>query len=151
MAHLRNVLGDLWGRKGNKVLKVSKARTASRPKDNFRRNLHVAMLLLVVGFVIAGPAQAVLAQTSGSAPTFNATVQGESASTVEGTLANVVNYVGNVMCPIGAGLMVAATVVQAKTGKSWVPSLVTAGGLLAVSGVTRLIETMVLNGQSAVK
>jgi hypothetical protein len=151
MAHLRNVLSELWGRQGAKSQKVSKARSVSRPTDSTRRYLHMAMLLLTFGFVLTGPAQLLVAQTSGSTPTFNATVQGESASTVEGTLANVVNYVGNVICPIGAGLMVAATVVQAKNGKSWVPSLVTAGGLLGVSGVTRLIETMVQNGQSAVR
>ncbi len=107
-------------------------------------------LLFMLGAIALGPAVA-LAQSSGSTPVFNATVQGQSASTVEGTFANVVNYVGNVICPIGAALMVAATVVQVKSGKSWVPTGVTAGGLLAVSGITRLIESMVTNGQTAVK
>jgi uncharacterized membrane protein YebE (DUF533 family) len=102
------------------------------------------------GAVAIGPAMAI-AQSTGSQPTFNATVQGQSASTVEGTFGNVVNYIGNVICPVGAALMVAATLVQVKSGRGWVGSAITAGGLLAVSGITRLIESMVTNGQSALK
>lgn len=148
MTHMRNVLGSLKRRKldagGNAV---------NKPKQiDFRKMFATGALILMFGLIAIGPASAIAsAQTSGAEPTFNATVQGESASTVEGTLANVVNYVGNVICPIGAGLMVAATVVEVKRGKSWVPPAVTAGGLLAVSGITRLIESMVLNGQSAVQ
>ncbi len=107
-------------------------------------------LMFMVGAITLGPVMAI-AQTTGASPTFNATVQGQSASTVEGTFGNVVNYIGNVICPVGAALMVAATLVQVKSGKGWVGSAITAGGLLAVSGITRLIETMVTNGQSALK
>jgi hypothetical protein len=122
----------------------------TKPTPNAQRKLFCwAAFLFMLGSISLGPAMAI-AQSTGSTPVFNATVQGQSASTVEGTFANVVNYVGNVICPIGAALMVAATVVQVKNGKSWVPTGVTAGGLLAVSGITRLIESMVMNGQSAV-
>jgi uncharacterized membrane protein YebE (DUF533 family) len=107
-------------------------------------------LMFMIGAVTLGPVMAI-AQTTGSSPTFNATVQGQSASTVEGTFGNVVNYIGNVICPVGAALMVAACLVQVKSGKGWVGSAITAGGLLAVSGITRLIESMVTNGQSALK
>ena len=107
-------------------------------------------LMFMIGAVTLGPVMAI-AQTTGSSPTFNATVQGQSASTVEGTFGNVVNYIGNVICPVGAALMVAACLVQVKTGKGWVGSAITAAGLLAVSGITRLIESMVTNGQSALK
>jgi hypothetical protein len=129
----------------------NKARTMTKPTINAQRKLFCwVAFVFMLGAISLGPAMAI-AQSTGAAPVFNATVQGQSASTVEGTFANVVNYVGNVICPIGAALMVAATVVQVKSGKSWVPTGVTAGGLLAVSGITRLIETMVQNGQSAVK
>jgi hypothetical protein len=127
-----------------------KARSMTKPDTNSQRKLFCwAAFVFMLGSIALGPAMA-LAQSTGSAPVFGATVQGQSASTVEGTFANVVNYVGNVICPIGAALMVAATVVQVKNGKSWVPSGVTAGALLAVSGITRLIESMVTNGQAAV-
>ncbi len=122
----------------------------SKPNQSLQTlfNLLVAMLF-IAGSALLGPACA-FAQSSGQMPTFNATVQGQSAATLEGSFANVVNYVGNVICPIGAGLMVAATVVQVKNGKSWLPTGITAMGLLGVSGLTRLIESFVMNGQSAV-
>ena len=81
-------------------------------------------LLFMIGAVTLGPVMAI-AQTTGSSPTFNATVQGQSASTVEGTFGNVVNYIGNVICPVGAALMVAACLVQVKSGKGWVGSAIT--------------------------
>src|ERR1039458_1445046 len=46
-------------------------------------------LIFMFGAVAIGPAMAI-AQSTGSQPTFNATVQGQSASTVEGTFGNVV-------------------------------------------------------------
>ena len=57
------------------------------------------------------------------------------------------NWVGNVICPVGAGLAVVATVLQWRSGRSWMPSAMTAGGLLAVSGITRLVEYFIQNGQ----
>jgi|ERR1700760_2964628 hypothetical protein len=152
MAHMRNVLSSLLGRKGEQgpCLKL-RSRTIVKPEGpNVQKRLHMAYLVLLVGLVLSGPVAA-LAQTSGTTPVFNATVQGESANTVEGTFANVVNYIGNVICPLGAGLGVVGTIIQAKNGKSWLPPAITTGALLGVSGVTRLIESMVQNGQSAVR
>ena len=76
-------------------------------------------LIFMFGAVTIGPVMAI-AQSTGSAPVFNATVQGQSASTVEGTFGNVVNYIGNVICPVGAAVMVAVCVMQIKSGKGWV-------------------------------
>jgi hypothetical protein len=152
MAHMRNVLSSLPGRKGERgPCPTLRSRTTAKPEGpNVQKRLHMAYLVLLIGLFLSGPIAA-WAQSSGTAPVFNATVQGESANTVEGTFANVVNYIGNVICPLGAGLGVVGTIIQVKNGKSWVPPVVTTGGLLAVSGVTRLIESMVQNGQSAVR
>jgi hypothetical protein len=152
MAHMRNVLSSLLGRKGEQgPCPASRSRTTVKPEGpNVQKRLHMAYLVLLVGLFLSGPIAA-LAQTSGSAPVFNATVQGESANTVEGTFANVVNYIGNVICPLGAGLGVVGTIIQAKNGKSWVPGAVTTGAMLGVSGLTHLLEQMVLNGQSSVR
>ena len=153
MDTLRNVLGSFINKRAVKrgAACAMQNKTINKPTEfDPRKVLCGAWLLLIVGVVLSGPV-AVWAQTAGTSPTFDATVQGESASTVEGTLAQVVNYVGNVLCPIGAGLMVAATVVQVKNGKSWMPTGLTAMGLLGVSGITRLMEGMVTNGQAAVK
>jgi hypothetical protein len=125
-------------------------KSMSMPDENLPKRIKLVLaMVFIAGSAVLAPA-ASFGQTSGATPTFNATVQGQSASTLEGSFANVVNYVGNVICPIGAGLMVAATVVQVRNGKSWAPTGITAMGLLGVSGITRLIESMVMNGQSAV-
>ena len=152
MAHMRNVLSSLLGRKGEQgPCTKMRSRTIVKPEGpDVQKRLKIAYLVLIIGLVLSGPVVA-LAQTSGNAPVFNATVQGESANTVEGTFANVVNYIGNVICPLGAGLGVVGTIIQAKNGKSWLPPAITTGALLGVSGVTRLIESMVQNGQSAVR
>ncbi len=92
-----------------------------------------------------------LAQSSASAPVFGATVQGQSASTVEGTLGGVVSYIGNVICPLSSAGFVAHGIYAYRSGKGHMASFATAGGLLMVSGVMRLIENMVTNGQAAVK
>jgi hypothetical protein len=129
----------------------SRARTVTKPDLDKPVRLYAWMALgFMACAVLLGPVMAI-AQTTGSAPTFNATVQGQSASTVEGTFGNVVNYIGNVICPVGAAVMVAACVVQVRSGKGWVGSAITAVCLLAVSGITRLIESMVTNGQTALK
>lgn len=121
--------------------------TLRRKLGNISQNI---MLAVAVSFGLAAslaPAGAV-AQNLGTGPAFNKAVQGQTASQPEGAFMNVVNWVGNVICPVGAGLMVVATVVQWRSGRGWVSSAATAGGLLAVSGVTRLIEYFITNGQA---
>ncbi len=125
-------------------------RSVSSLRRKFGNISQSIMLALVVSFGFAAcmaPAGA-LAQNLGTAPSFNKAVQGQTASQPEGAFLNVVNWVGNVICPVGAGLMVVATVVQWRSGRGWVASAATAGGLLAVSGVTRLIEYFITNGQA---
>jgi hypothetical protein len=89
-----------------------------------------------------------LAQNLGTAPATGQAVQGQTAAQPEGAFLNVCNWVGNVICPVGASLAVVGTVVQWRSGRSWMPSAATAGGLLAVSGVTRLIEYFISNGSA---
>ncbi len=108
-----------------------------------------AQLVLIVSFlgaVCLAPAGAV-AQNLGTAPATGQAVQGQTASQPEGAFLNVVNWIGNVICPVGAGLAVVGTVIQWRSGRSWLPTAMTAGGLLAVSGLTRLIEFFIQNGQ----
>ena len=115
----------------------------------FRRSTQAFMLgatLLFMGAAVLAPANA-MAQNLGTAPAVGQAVQGQTAQQPEGAFLNVVNWVGNVICPVGAGLAVVATVLQWRSGRSWMPSAMTAGGLLAVSGITRLVEYFISNGQ----
>jgi len=70
----------------------------------------MAVLLLVVG-------QFVAAQNLGNAPQFNVAVQGETGAQPEGTFLNFINWIGNVIAPVGAGGAVLGAVVSWLTGR----------------------------------
>lgn len=125
-------------------------RTINRPRTfNLSNWFAVGALLMILGLTISAPVVAYAqAASTGSTVETGQTVQGENAGQVEGTLANVTNFVGNVLCPIGAGLMVVSSVVQFRSGKNWHMSGVTAGALVGVSAITRLIEGFVTTAKA---
>jgi len=104
--------------------------------------------LLVIAIIAIG--QFVWAQNLGSAPASNVAVQGQSGAQPEGAFLNFINWVGNVIAPVGAGGAVLGAVVSWLTGRGFGRWLFAAAALLAVSGVTRLIEFWITNGTSGV-
>ena len=99
-------------------------------------------------FILAG--QYVLAQSLGTKPEFNVAVQGQTGAQPEGAFLNFVNWVGNVIAPVGAGGAVLGAVVAWLTGRGFGRWLFAAGALLAISGVTRLLEFWITNGTGGV-
>src|SRR5882724_7737652 len=91
------------------------------------------------------------AQNLGAAPATNKAVQGQTAAQPEGTMLNLVNWVGNVIAPVGAALAVVMAVIAYSQGRGVMRWSVTAGGLLVVSGLTRLIEFWIQNGTAGVQ
>ena len=112
-----------------------------------QKNLYALALVLFVGAAVVAPAASV-AQNLGTAPATGQAVQGQTAAQPEGAFLNAVNWVCNVICPVGAGIAVVATVLQWRSGRSWLPSALTAGGLICVSGILRLIEFFIQQGQA---
>src|SRR5246127_3568110 len=112
-----------------------------------QNNLYALALVLFVGVALVAPAASV-AQNLGTTPATGQAVQGQTASQPEGAFLNLVNWVCNVICPVGAGIAVVATVLQWRSGRSWLPSAMTAGGLICVSGILRLIEYFIAQGQA---
>ena len=104
-----------------------------------------AMSALFVLTMLATPM--LHAQNLGTAPAFNQAVQGQQASAPEGAFKNLVDWIGNVICPVGAALAIVGTVVAWRSGRGYLPWALTAGGLLAVSGLTRLVEYFITNAQ----
>jgi hypothetical protein len=104
-------------------------------------------LVLFVGAALVAPA-ASMAQNLGTAPATGQAVQGQTAAQPEGAFLNAVNWVCNAICPVGAVIAVVATVLQWRSGRSWLPSALTAGGLICVSGILRLIEYFIQQGQA---
>src|SRR5437763_1952386 len=91
------------------------------------------------------------AQNLGTQPATGQAVQGQTAAQPEGTVLNLVNWVGNVISPVGAALAVVMAVIAYSQGRGVMRWAVTAGGLLVISGLTRLIEFWIANGTAGVQ
>jgi hypothetical protein len=91
-----------------------------------------------------------IAQNLGAAPQVNVAVQGQTGAQPEGAFLNFVNWIGNVIAPVGAGVAVLGAVASYTTGRGVFRWLVTAAGLLAISGLTRLIEFWIAQGGSGI-
>jgi hypothetical protein len=107
-----------------------------------------ARTVSAICFILAG--QYVWAQNLGQQPQVNVAVQGQTAAQPEGAFLNFINWIGNVIAPVGAGGAVVGAVVSWLHGRGVGRWLATAAGLLAVSGVTRLIEFWIANGAAGV-
>ncbi|HSC55729.1 MAG TPA: hypothetical protein VLC51_00925 [Nitrospira sp.] len=114
-----------------------------------RRRLALLYLLVIVSLQISSLAS--YAQNLGQQPATGQAVQGQTAAQPEGTVLNLVNWVGNVIAPVGAALAVVMAVVAYSQGRGAMRWAVTAGGLLVVSGLTRLIEFWIQNGTAGVQ
>ena len=120
---------------------------SSWEKRRQRFVLTICLTILVIQFL---PLVA-YAQNLGAAPATGQAVQGQTAAQPEGTVLNLVNWVGNVIAPVGAALAVVMAVVAYSQGRGVERWAVTAGGLLVVSGLTRLIEFWIQNGTAGVQ
>ena len=113
----------------------------------FEGHLQAFALVCIIGATALAPAVSV-AQNLGNTPATGKAVLGQTAAQPEGAFLNLVNWVCNVICPVGAGVAVVATILQWRSGRSWLPSAMTAGGLICVSGILRLIEYFIQQGQA---
>ncbi len=112
------------------------------------RSSQRALALLGIGLLLCGTYA--WAQNQGSAPQTNVAVQGQTGAQPEGAFLNFINWVGNVIAPVGAAGAVVGAIVAWLTGRGFGRWLFAAGALLAVSGVTRLIEFWITNGTGGV-
>ena len=107
--------------------------------------------LVVLAIMLVAVVQIVVAQNLGQAPATNVAVQGQTAAQPEGAFLNFINWIGNVIAPVGAGGAVVGAVASWLTGRGFGRWLFAAAALLAVSGVTRLIEFWISNGTTGVR
>jgi hypothetical protein len=113
-----------------------------------KRVSKAAMVLAVC--VLVGCQCVALAQNLGAAPQVNVAVQGQTGAQPEGAFLNFVNWIGNVIAPVGAGVAVLGGIVSYAGGRGYLRWLGTAVGLLAVSGLTRLLEFWIAQGTGGV-
>ena len=109
----------------------------------------LALALMVVLVILGTPYM--WAQTLGTAPVFNTAVPGQTAAQPEGAFKNFVDWIGNVVAPIGAGGAVFGAVIAFLSGRTFGRWLLASAMLLAISGVTRLIEFWITNGTGGVR
>ena len=110
----------------------------------------MAELFLFLIVVLQFVPLVVHAQNLGSTPQVNKAVQGETAAQPEGAFLNLVNWVGNVISPVGAALCVVMAIINYTHGRGVARWAIAAGGLLLISGLTRLIEFWIQQGQAGV-
>ena len=116
---------------------------------DWRHRLALAGFLVIVSLQFTPLTS--YAQNLGQQPATGQAVQGQTAAQPEGAVLNLVNWVGNVIAPVGAALAVVMAVIAYSHGRGVARWAVTAGGLLVVSGLTRLIEFWISNGTAGVQ
>jgi hypothetical protein len=116
---------------------------------DWRRRPALAFFLVIVSLQLMPLTS--YSQNLGQSPATGQAVQGQTAAQPEGAVLNLTNWVGNVIAPVGAALAVVMAVVAYSQGRGVARWAVTAGGLLAVSGLTRLIEFWIANGTQGVQ
>ena len=115
---------------------------AVKPATAARFLLCLALLQLSVSLA---------AQNLGATPQLNKAVQGQTASQPEGAFLNLVNWIGNVIAPVGAAICVVMAVISYTQGRGVARWAVSAAGLLMISGLTRLLEFWIQQGQAGVQ
>ena len=118
--------------------------------SKFQADLGWKKPLVVLAIVLLAIGQFVAAQNLGTSPQFNVAVQGETGAQPEGSFLNFINWVGNVIAPVGAAGAVVGGIVHYAAGRAAMRWFATAAGLLAVSGVTRMIEFFITQGTGGV-
>ena len=97
------------------------------------KDVRIAAMVLAVCLLVVCQSVA-LAQNLGAAPQVNVAVQGQTGAQPEGAFLNFVNWVGNVIAPVGAGVAVVGGIVSYASGRGYLRWIGTALGLLVVSG-----------------
>lgn len=116
----------------------------------FTSSQRSAVSFFVLGLLVSLVGLPIVAQNLGTAPQVNIAVQGQTGAQPEGAFLNFVNWVCNVIAPVGAGVAVLGGIVSYAAGRSFLRYGVVGLGLLAVSGIIRLLEFWILQGTGGV-
>jgi hypothetical protein len=116
-----------------------------------RRSARITALLLFLIILLQFSPLLVQAQNLGGTPATNKAVQGQTAAQPEGAFLNLVNWVGNVIAPVGAALCVVMAIINYTHGRGVARWAIAAAGLLMVSGLTRLVEFWISQGTAGVQ
>jgi len=107
--------------------------------------IKIALSFLLLGNIIA-PIGA-RAQNLGTSPAFGQAVQGQNATTVEGTVLNIVNWGCNVIAPVIAVACLGVAGWHFKSGRGYLGWGVTGVALMVISGLGRMAEGFITQAQ----
>jgi hypothetical protein len=113
--------------------------------DWIRVPLMVALVLILFGNLVAPLAAS--AQNLGTSPQFGQAVQGQQATTVEGTVLNIVNWGCNVIAPVIAVACLGVAGWHFKSGRGYMGWGVTGVALMVISGLGRMAEGFITQAQ----
>ena len=118
-----------------------------RPDENnwVRAALMFALSLILIGNIVQP--LAARAQNLGTAPQFGQAVQGQQATTVEGTVLNIVNWGCNVIAPVIAVACLGVAGWHFKSGRGYMGWGVTGVALMVISGLGRMAEGFITQAQ----
>ena len=88
-----------------------------------------AILLAALLLFLTTTNVVLIAQNLGAAPQTNVAVQGQTGAQPEGAFLNLVNWIGNVIAPVGAALAIAGGLVAYIAGRGAMRYVVTALGM----------------------
>ena len=107
--------------------------------------LQFALGLILMGNLLAP--FAARAQNLGTSPQFGQAVQGQQATTVEGTVLNIVNWSCNVIAPVIAVACLGIAGWHFKSGRGYLGWGVTGVSLMVISGLGRMAEGFITQAQ----
>ncbi len=109
-----------------------------------------ALLMFALGLLVFGNLLAPLAanaQNLGTAPAFGQAVQGQQATTVEGTVLNIVNWSCNVIAPVVAVACLGIAGWHFKSVRGYMGGGGTGVALMGISGLGRMAEGFITQAQ----
>jgi hypothetical protein len=136
-----------WRRSQGSASTTESTITIYRPDENqwISAVLTIALSLIVLSTLIAPLAAS--AQNLGTAPQFGQAVQGQQATTVEGTVLNIVNWSCNVIAPVIAVACLGIAGWHFKSGRGYLGWGVTGVSLMVISGLGRMAEGFITQAQ----
>jgi hypothetical protein len=125
---------------------TSSIKVFHRPIDSnwIRAALMFALWLILLGNLAPLAANA---QNLGTSPQFGQAVQGQQATTVEGTVLNIVNWGCNVIAPVIAVACLGVAGWHFKSGRGYMGWGVTGVALMVISGLGRMAEGFITQAQ----
>jgi hypothetical protein len=139
-------LATTWLRSDRSVATV---RSMERPAERNWSHLgiRIALLLILLGQFLPFATFNANAQNLGTQPAFGQAVQGQQATTVEGTVLNIVNWSCNVIAPVIGVACLGVAAWHYKRGRGFGGWLASGIGLMVISGLGRMAEGFITQAQ----